>query len=305
MSLTIIGDGAIVSDKAAGLLTLNRQGFEVPETLIVGDVRLDEDIAGLVERTAPADHYYVRLACREQDLAQRLVALTSRDRLLDSLHELVRERPSPADLVVQPFLMPEYAGGLLKSGRNALVEAVHGASPALFKRGLVSQRMLLTAGRITGFQVFSQEVALKWAGSGLREEPEAGWDRFSLFDIIAELAAALDRMDDGLLEWGMTGSRFVALDVKRFDDMAPFAPVAERPARVPPVIRSSSGDEATQHQPRAELRLLRPSLEYLSECRHADVVLIETGAVLAHLVTYSLEESYDCVLLAHADSTRS
>lgn len=295
MAIHISGQmDSALSDKVRSLRYLEERGLPIPPTIVVSGFGSRHQVT--IANLANSEHYYVRLCFLDSTVKTRAggivgavdVAAYARE-LLDIATDL------PVDLLIQPMMTPTCSGGMLKIGDAVLIESVDGLAPKLFQRGKFSFRAVLLKNKVVFTQIADQPAACP-KDISMATSPE-GQPRFHQYHTgvpclsLVELTRTLDNM---ILEWGFVDDKVVFFDYKSVPDSNCYAELRARTPSVPLSVTASIADVESSPLRRV-LPLEYPDINYLSEARESDYVVIKRGALLSHLAVYSLWEQYKCV----------
>lgn len=270
-----------LSTKARNLIRLQETGLPMPTTLIV---RGDEGLSQIESAAAEHDYWYLRVT----DLKGRTGTL----RKIVSGTELSRRSwrslaTDPTEIILQPMLRTSLGGGILTRGSRIYVESAFGGALTLFREGRVRVRLVADDGGLVRVEDRPQDMSWVWSRGAFEEiRCPTGPDAV---DVLDELYPVAEASGSALFEWGVVNGQVTFFDMKEVPDHGCYLEMSDARPDVPRHVTSSGAAESCR------LTLQFPELRRLPLARRHSTVLVEEGALLSHLATYSIIEPYDCL----------
>jgi hypothetical protein len=292
--LVIQKEGSELSPKARSIRYLHDLGFPTPNTLVVPMYSEGDHFA--LNEIGQARNYYVRLCFRDtatKSRAGRIVSARDVEQYVAKLAEI--SALNVADLVIQPFIVPTHSGAVLKLGNTMYVELANGIAPTLFHKGRCSYRAILTGEKLIYSESIEQDLTLVWDKNSIVVARESAMVKYDPESIFFQMGERLGNLDNILLEWCVINDSLVFFDHKDLHSASGFLELRQSPPVLPRSVSATLDEVREAPLTKRVLFLDYPDLEYLSQARAADYVVVKNGALLSHVSVYSIHENYKCV----------
>ncbi len=277
--------------KAAGLISLDREGFPIPQTILLSPTTTQDAIQAFVEEWA--EWVYLRLVYSDMKYPHYIYQLCRKVDIAESLSHLLKTGTDRGiedfDLLLQPLLSFRWSGAVLAKSRGCLIEVVCGAPTALFRDGIVRDRYYVNRqGKCLAKEHFAQFEDVRWQnGSWCRTPVED--DAFPLSRYLAELRLP-DLECDTLYEIGFTDETTFFLESKRVPPHA--LPCLNTMTLEHPLVISSGPVNACCKTRDLEY----PAFSQIEQIDASEKVLVKHGALLSHLSLEMIRRNIKCIL---------